>query len=561
MPSLSEKTPLPTSETPKESTEYTQRPTRTSWSTFSKSQWLLILIALYAVGMMGVDSYLRFDDSFKHHKEKPRGGACPVQPKAMGKGPGFAVSYDDMGPVGEDPRWNPHTDFAQFLEREYPRIYATLQHEVINTHAHLFTWPGSRSELQPIILMAHEDVVPVLPATLDKWTHPPFEGAVDDQWVWGRGSADCKNQLMGIMNAVEKLVEEGFKPERTVILSFGFDEEIGGYQGATYLAEKITERYGENSIAFLVDEGFGGVDKAYGATFASLGMAEKGATNLKVTVEMPGGHSSVPPEHTSIGVLSRLLVELEANPYLPTLTSDHPYLPYLTCLAEHAPDVGKHFKRSVENPKKWDGLAKTLARESAQNRAFLATTQAIDLIEGGVKVNALPEVATGMFGTSSIEETKQHANRILAPLAHKLGFEYIAFNQTSSCHGTSAAGKGEGKRVTLDIVRGAKRTPGLEPAPITSSDTESFELIGSTIKKVFGEDVVVAPSAMFANTDTRAYWNLTRNLYRFAPTSINDFRNPHTVDEAMSIRGHLTTIEFFYQLLHNTAGWKQGEEK
>lgn len=52
----------------------------------------------------------------------------------------------------------------------------------------------------------------------------------------------------------------------------------------------------------------------------------------------------------------------------------------------------------MENPKKWDGLAKTLARESAQNRAFLATTQAIDLIEGGVKVNALPEVATGMFG-------------------------------------------------------------------------------------------------------------------------------------------------------------------
>lgn len=100
-----------------------------------------------------------------------------------------------MGPVGKDPRWNPHTDFAAFLEREYPRIYATLQHEMVNTHAHLFTWPGSRSELQPIVLMAHEDVVPVLPATLDKWTHPPFEGVVDDQWVWGRGSADCKNQV------------------------------------------------------------------------------------------------------------------------------------------------------------------------------------------------------------------------------------------------------------------------------------------------------------------------------------------------------------------------------
>lgn len=106
--------------------------------------------------------------------------------------------------------------------------------------------------------------------------------------------------------------------------------------------------------------------------------------------------SNAPP----VGILSRLLVELEANPYAPTLTSESPYLPYLTCLAEHAPEVSKSFKRAVENPKKWNGLAKRLAAESAQNRAFLATTQAIDLISGGVKVNALPEVATGAFEVS-----------------------------------------------------------------------------------------------------------------------------------------------------------------
>lgn len=94
------------------------------------------------------------------------------------------------------------------------RRYDELDHEMINTHAHLFTWPGTNTSLQPLILMAHEDVVPVLPATENKWTYPPFEGKIDDTWVWGRGSADCKNQLMGIMNAVEKLVEEGFKPER-----------------------------------------------------------------------------------------------------------------------------------------------------------------------------------------------------------------------------------------------------------------------------------------------------------------------------------------------------------
>lgn len=107
----------------------------------------------------------------------------------------------------------------------------------------------------------------------------------------------------------------------------------------------------------------------------------------------------VPVQLTShpVGILSRLLVELEANPFEPSLTAESPYLKYLTCLTDYAPDVPNAFKRSVAHPRKWKALAKRLAGESAQNRAFLATTQAIDLISGGVKVNALPEVAKGMF--------------------------------------------------------------------------------------------------------------------------------------------------------------------
>lgn len=97
MPSLSEKSPLPeaqrfpTLETSKEVTSSAERlkPIRTSWSAFSKSQWLLILIALYAVGMMGFDAGMRMEDGLKHKGGKPRAGACPAQPKALGKGPGW----------------------------------------------------------------------------------------------------------------------------------------------------------------------------------------------------------------------------------------------------------------------------------------------------------------------------------------------------------------------------------------------------------------------------------------------------------------------------------------
>jgi acetylornithine deacetylase/succinyl-diaminopimelate desuccinylase-like protein len=72
---------------------------------------------------------------------------------------------------------------------------------------------------------------------------------------------------------------------RTVLISFGFDEEIGGVEGADHLSAEILKRYGPDSISLLVDEGFGGVDETYGAKVASLGMAEKGAVNFKVIVE------------------------------------------------------------------------------------------------------------------------------------------------------------------------------------------------------------------------------------------------------------------------------------
>lgn len=502
-------------------------------------------------------------------------GECPVQPEAIGKGEwnvpdNFtdvvigrlsrsvqypAESFDDMGPVGEDKRWDAHYAFDEFLEREFPLIYSTLTHTPINTHAHLYTLPGLNPSLQPILLMAHQDVVPVNPATIRQWTFPPFEGRVDGGWVWGRGSADCKNQLLGIMSALTKLLEEGFESERTILIGIGFDEEIGGKQGAHLISSHLQDLYGPSSLAFLVDEGFGGVDEAYGRRFASLGMAEKGSVNFKVTVDTPGGHSSVPPEHTGIGILAQLLVHLESHPFPTSLHPANPYLKYLNCLADYAPKLPHSLRKAIKSPRKWEKLAKELSKD-AKERALLGTTMAVDLISGGVKVNALPERAEATINhriafTSSVAETQEHVVKILKRITHDLDIDFTAFNQSYP------AKHSHNRKVTLEI--GGER--GLEPAPITPSEGDVFELIGGTVREVFGKDVVVAPSGMYANTDTKSYWNLTRNLYRFIPAPIAEFKNAHTVDERVSVNAHLSTIRFFYQLLQNVQGWRHGSEK
>ena len=69
-------------------------------------------------------------------------------------------------------------------------------------------------------------------------------------------------------------------------------------RGSAKIATLLEERYGHDSLALVVDEGFTGVSIDYGSTVASLGMAEKGFVNIGIKVETLGGHSSIPPAHT-----------------------------------------------------------------------------------------------------------------------------------------------------------------------------------------------------------------------------------------------------------------------
>lgn len=142
-----------------------------------------------------------------------------------------------------------------------------------------------------------------------------------------------------------------------------------------------------------------GHEEQYGVRFARPAVAEKGIMDVSITVETPGGHSSIPPAHTSIGILSSAIVQLESNPYPPTLTRTTPYYSTLLCQAAHAPEMPLLLRtsllQSVWSDRALDrALELLLADDSTRYiRSILSTTQAINVINGGVKVNALPERA------------------------------------------------------------------------------------------------------------------------------------------------------------------------
>ena len=128
--------------------------------------------------------------------------------------------------------------------------------------------------------------------TLAEWSHDPFAGKVVDGEIWGRGTIDNKLSVMSFLEAIEALIRDGFEPERSLYLSFGHDEEVGGQDGAKAVAEHLKEQGVE--FEFVVDEGgaiLDGIIQSVDRPVAMIGVAEKGYLNLRLRVDAPGGHS------------------------------------------------------------------------------------------------------------------------------------------------------------------------------------------------------------------------------------------------------------------------------
>jgi carboxypeptidase PM20D1 len=232
------------------------------------------------------------------------------------------VSYDK-----EDPDPNHVTDHKEFekldvlIQKTFPLVHKHLQRHVVNRHSRMYVWKGSQdSKLLPYIVTAHLDVVPAPNA--NQWRVPPFEGKIKDGFVWGRGAIDLKNMVIGWLVAIEDLLQQGFRPRRSLYLALGHDEEVGGVDGAQHLAAWCREnvpalsggRDSKNSsesrtssgfkFEFMWDEGLFVVDSllpGHKAPVAMICCSEKGAATLELRVDTSPGHSSAPPSESAIG--------------------------------------------------------------------------------------------------------------------------------------------------------------------------------------------------------------------------------------------------------------------
>ncbi len=203
--------------------------------------------------------------------------------------------------------------FEKLLDSIFPLCDSLLDKEQINTYSRLYTWKGTDPSLKPLLLTAHMDVVPV---EEKNWTVSPFGGILKGGYIYGRGSLDDKVSVMGILESVEMLLKENFRPKRTVLLAFGHDEEVGGKNGATQIASFLEKK--NIKAEMLIDEGMVVTDKivpGIDKPVALIGIAEKGYVSLSLSANIQGGHSSMPGKETSIGILSDAVSKLQSHPF------------------------------------------------------------------------------------------------------------------------------------------------------------------------------------------------------------------------------------------------------
>ncbi|KAJ0106804.1 hypothetical protein J7T55_001328 [Diaporthe amygdali] len=472
-----------------------------------------------------------------------------------------SICYDDLGPFDEDPRWKPFYEFHDVLADTFPLVHQHFTREKINTFGLLYTLHGSDPSLKPLMLTAHQDVVPVADAST--WTHPPFDAYFDGTWLWGRGSSDDKNSMTSLLSAIETLLAQGWSPKRTVLLAFGFDEECSGLKGAGSIAAHLKSVWGEDSLAIVLDEGGMGLQQIDDVLYALPAVTEKGHVDIWLELHVQGGHSSIPFPHTGIGIISEAVVALESHPYEPLLIKDSPIYNHYVCQARYSPKAEPEVTRLLEK-----GDLKTLAKELAsQDRPTnfrLQTSQAVDYISGGQKINAMPEVIKAgvnyrVAPQNSIGEIMHNIVEHISPIVKKYNLAVKAFEKDDE-YASYALERGlETVKPAYDvdyngtlILTSSQKTL-LAPISPTAGDAV-WDVFSGTIQHAFAfpsGTVVPVGELMTGNTDTRHYLSLTPNVYRWTPVRQGGNTGAHTIDEGVDMNVHMELVRFYYDFVRN----------
>ena len=475
---------------------------------------IILLVAAFALVRMMLFTRGAANTRIEFQSSLP---AFTIEPKAVAEHLSAVIKVDTIS--HEDVSLDDTSKFKvlqSLLAKQYPLAHSSLKKELIDGYSLLYTWKGSNEALDPVVLMAHQDVVPADENTLSQWTHAPFSGEIADGFIWGRGTMDIKNQLIAVFEAIEHLLFNNFQPERTIMLSFGHNEEVLGSGAIRTVAHLKAKGIHVQSV---IDEGgaiYDGIIPGVTGLAAALGVSEKGYLSLTLRAQAVGGHSSTPSSNTAIGILSHAIVQLLKHPFP---AQPQVVLPMFKGLGSAASPI---MQLAFSNLWLFGGLIKSKLAGNPEADATIRTTTAPTIIKGGVKDNVLPSVAEAVVNFrllpgESIASVCEHVRKVI-----------------------------NDDRVTFE----AMAEKAWDASPVSSSDCPAYTHIATVIDELF-PGAAVAPYNMLGGTDSRNYHAISEQVYRFSPLVVTtaDMDRVHGVNERISVEAMHKMADFFYRLI------------
>ena len=471
---------------------------------------LFLLVGVFILASIVLFNTFRFTSIQSSFESKPAPSLLEAAIKNLTEAIKFrTISFSDSSKLDSSQFFG----FHRFLEFTYPFVHQKLIKEKLVEYSLLYKWEGKNPQLNPVVLMAHQDVVPIEEASQSMWTVDPFAGIVKDDFIWGRGTADDKINLIAIMEATEKLLTENFQPERTIYFAFGHDEEVGG-RGAQAIAALLKSR---NVTADLVlDEG--GIitkDRVPGMNkpVALLGTSEKGFLSLYLSVEKYGGHSSMPERETSIDILAKAIIRLRDKPFSPQFSPSTQG--FIKNLGPEMPFVNK---MAFANIWLFKPMVISIYEKSAGGNAMIRTTTVPTIIDAGIKDNVVPTIATATINFRLLPGDS-------SSIVMKRVKEII-----------------NDERVRITSSKGFIS----EPSVVTSEESYGYKKVNEIVKRSF-DGMTTTPFLMIGGTDSRYFGEVSQGIVKFSP--MVDPIGFHGIDERVSLESYQGSIWFFEQLI------------
>lgn len=440
----------------------------------------------------------------------------------------------------EETNFGPFEEFMRYLSDSYPEVYKVMDTDTINTYGMIFHWKGKNSTLKPVLFLSHYDVVPVIgydqsiitdtifqlndkplppiQSYATKWDYPPFSGAVINGRIYGRGTLDMKCMLFSLMEGADNLIAEGFQPERDIWFAFGHDEEVSGRQGAVKIAEYFKNK--ELNFDAIYDEG--GIIAAPSSAIESIkvplglvGTGEKGFLTLRLTIKGMGGHSSMPPEKSSLIYAAEIIEKLNNNQFPAQIIS-----PIAAFFDNVGNEMGFFSRMTIANQWLLRPLLLSTMEKSPASNALVRTTTAITMAKGSDAANVLASEAEvtvnfRILPGDSVSGVIEHVKKLC-----------------------------EGYDIDLKVI--SQRAP----SNISPENVRGFEIIKEKVNKIYPEAIVTSYITI-GGTDSYKYQAVSKDIYRFMPICLNQYeqRTIHNENEYISLENFGKIQWYFKELL------------